>query len=149
MGCCMHGVTRRQLLAGASALPLLPGVNGAAPKPGERVTLRVQPVLVYQLPQRRTQTSWRNWGGLQTAQDVIEEKERIGREVRAITQQAVYPVEMLPLREVTDVAPGKAAAAGDYDVLLSYAAGGGANVLESVSRPDSHEITRSPRPVQG
>ena len=140
MSCCMHGVTRRQMLAGASTLPLLSGVSGAAPKPGERVTLRVQPVLVYQLPQRRTQTSWRNWGGLQTAQDVIEEKERIGREVRAITEQAGYPVEMLPLREVTDVASGKAAAAGDYDVLLSYAAGGGANVLESVSRPDRHEI---------
>jgi hypothetical protein len=140
MGCCMHGVTRRQMLAGAAAVPLLPGADGVTKGPGERLTLRVQPVLVYQLPQRRPQTSWRSWGGLQTAQDVIEEKERIGRELRLIAGQTAYPVELLPLREVTDVASGKAAAAGDYDVLLSYAAGGGVNVLESVSRPDRHEI---------
>jgi hypothetical protein len=136
----MHGVTRRQMLAGAAALPLVQGAGGTAMKPGERLTLRVQPVLVYQLPKRRPQTSWRNWGGLQTSQDVAEEKERIGRELKTIAGQTAYPVEFLPLREVTDVASGKAAATGEYDVLLSYASGGGANVLESVSRPDRREI---------
>ena len=139
MGCCMHGVTRRQIMAGAAAVPLVSGL-GAAAKPGERLTLRVQPVLVYQLPKRRAQTSWRSWGGLQTEKDVSEERERIGRELKTIAAKTGYPVEMLPLREVTDVASGKAAAAGDYDVLLSYAAGGGVNVLESVSRPDRREI---------
>ena len=140
MGCCMHGVTRRQIMAGAAAVPLVSGLGAAAAKPGERLTLRVQPVLVYQLPKRRAQTSWRSWGGLQTEKDVSDERERIGRELKTVAAKTGYPVELLPLREVTDVASGKAAAAGNYDVLLNYAAGGGVNVLESVSRPDRSEI---------
>ena len=91
MGCCMHGVTRRQIMAGAAAVPLVSGLGAAAAKPGERLTLRVQPVLVYQLPKRRAQTSWRSWGGLQTEKDVSEERERIGRELKTIAAKTGYP----------------------------------------------------------
>ena len=141
MPCCMHGFTRRQLLARTSALPLLGAERAvAAPAPGERRTLRVQPVLIYQLFKRRPQTSWRPWGGLFTGTEVAEEKDRIGRELASISSSAGYPLEFLPLREVRTVEEGQAVAAGDYDALLMYPAAGGVKLLESVARQDRPTI---------
>jgi hypothetical protein len=133
------------LIQGASLAPLAPlGALGApaegAAKPGERPKLRVQPVLVYQLFTKRPQTSWRPWGGLFTAKEVAEEKERIGRELAKVAATAGYPVEFLPLREVTKAAEGKDVSGGDYDALLLYGASGGVQLLESVSRQDRPTI---------
>ena len=112
MPCCMHGFTRRQLLARSAALPLLGAESAAAAgAPGDRRTLKVQPVLIYQLAKRRPQTSWRPWGGLFTETEVAEEKNRIGRELATIQKSVAYPVEFLPLREVRSVEEGQAAAA--------------------------------------
>ncbi len=137
MPCCMHGFTRRQLLARSAALPLLGAESAAAAgAPGERRTLRVQPVLIYQIFKRRPQTSWRPWGGLFTEAEVAEERNRIGGELGSIGKTAGYPVEFLPLREVRSVEEGQAVAAGDYDALLMYPAAGGVKLLESVARLD-------------
>jgi len=141
MPCCMHGYTRRQMLAGMSAVPFLQAA-ATAPilKPGERRTLRVQPVLVYSLFKRRPQTSWRPWGGLFTEKEVAEERARIQGELAAVAKSAGYPVDFLPLREITSVDQGKQVAAGEYDTLLMYAACGSVQLLESVSRADRSTI---------
>jgi hypothetical protein len=133
----MHGFTRRQALVGGAGLPLL--AQAAAPGAaavGERRTLKVQPVLIYQIFKRRPQTSWRPWGGLFTDKEVAEEKNRIGKELASLAQTAGYPLEALPLREVRTVEEGKAVAEGEYDTLLMYPASGGYKLLESVARAD-------------
>ncbi len=125
------------MLSGMSAVPFISSASSvAAPVPGERKTLRVQPVLVYQLFKRRPQTSWRPWGGLFGEAEVAEEKVRIQGELASIAKSAAYPVEFLPLREATTAEQGQDIAAGDYDALLLYPASGSAKILESVSRPD-------------
>ena len=137
MPCCMHGVTRRQMLAGMSAMPLVSAADSASPlSPGERRTLRVQPVLIYQIFHRRPQTSWRPWGGLFTETEVAAERQRIQEELAAIAGAARYPIEFLPLRDLTTVEQGQQIAAGEYDALLMYPASGSVKLLESVSRPD-------------
>jgi hypothetical protein len=139
MSCCK--MTRRELLISTGALPLAAAAqSGSTLKPGERRVLRVQPVLIYQLFQRRAQTSWRPWGGLFGEKEVAEEKLRINGELASIAASAGYPVEFLPLREVTSADAGKAVANGEYDVLLLYPASGSVRLLESVVRPDAWTV---------
>jgi len=141
MPCCMSSMSRRTLLKSGAALPLAPASSGGHPlEPGARRTLRVQPVLIYQIFQPRPQTSWRPWGGLFTEKEVAEERARIGRELETIARAANYPVEFLPLRDIRSVDEGKAVASGTYDALLMYAASGGVQLLESVSRPDTPAV---------
>ena len=137
MPCCMSSMSRRALLKTGAALPALDVPSGGHPlEPGARRTLRVQPVLIYQIFKPRPQTSWRPWGGLFTEKEVAEERARIGRELETVSRQAAYPVEFLPLREVRSVEEGKAVAEGAYDVLLMYPASGGVRLLESAARPE-------------
>jgi hypothetical protein len=141
MSCCNHGFSRRELFSGAAALPFLPtGVSAAAPASLERKALRVQPVLIYQLAQRRPQTSWRPWGGVFTEAEVSDEKARIEGELKQIAATAAYPMNFLPLREVTTVEHAKDVAGGDYDTLLMYPASGSVKLLETVSRADRSTV---------
>src|SRR5512146_1095195 len=55
----LSGLSWTALIAGAS-----PEINPVSRKP-----LIVRPVLTYEVPERRNQTSWRNWGGIQTEKD--------------------------------------------------------------------------------
>lgn len=136
MPCCGHAFTRRSMLAGLSALPIVQAAPaGTAPAPGAPLKLRVQPVLIYQIFQPRPQTSWRPWGGLFTAVEVDGEKARIARELEVVAREAGTPVEFLPLREVTSTAQGAEVAALEYDVLLLYPASGNVKLLESVAQP--------------
>ena len=136
--CCGGpGLSRRALLASVSALPAAkaaPWSQGEAPPPSSRKpALRVQPVLVYQIYKRREQTSWRPWGGLFTEAEVADEKRRIAAELGALAKTCGVPLEFLPLRTVTSDAEAKAAAAGEFDVQLLYAATGPGKWLESAS----------------
>ena len=47
-----------------------------------RKALCLQPVLVYDTPQRREATSWRNWGAIQTEAQAEDEVKRIAGEFR-------------------------------------------------------------------
>ena len=47
-------------------------------------TLKVQPVLAYQIYERKFQTTWREWGGIHTEQDTTKEIERMSKEVISI-----------------------------------------------------------------
>ncbi len=140
------GVDRRSFMAGVGAL----GATGLAlsafsatgtwKEPShvvpERMAIKVQPVLAYHIPQRRDQTSWRPWGGLQTEQDIAEEKQRIGRELKSVAEKADFPIEILPLADAQNAEQAANIAKGDHDVLLMYAASNGTDVLEALTDPN-------------
>ncbi len=127
------------LAAGALSSPaaqLAPGSGTTSRRgPLPRTPIRVQPVLSYEIPQRRQATSWRNWGGIQTEQDASAEKERIGSELGRLSTQGAFPMDMRPIVLVRNVQQAAEVAGRDHDVLLLYAAGGGVNVLEALTSP--------------
>ncbi len=100
-----------------------------------RNPLRVKPVLVYSIPERQPQTSWRNWGGIQTQMDAEAEAARIGRELDALRRLADFPVSFLPLAMVKTQAD--VAAIGDLassDAVLVYAAGGWTDSFDALAK---------------
>jgi len=138
--CSTCAVSRRGFLSAGMAASALPAASASlfrdpARQQPIRLALKVQSVLVYDLPKRRQATSWRSWGGVQTEQDLAAEKERIGRELATMKASADFPVEILPL--ATAITPDEAGvlANGDSDVIISYAAGGGLKVLETLAAP--------------
>lgn len=144
---CMHsGLSRRGFLAAgaASALALTPLRSFAMPAAERqapiKLPLKVQPVLTYEIPTKREATSYRSWGGIQTEQDVAQEKERIGRELTSLQSQIGVPVEIAPLQ--TARTPDEAAriAAGSQDTVLLYAAGAGVKTLENLMAPNQRNL---------
>jgi len=105
-----------------------------------RTPLRIQPVLTYETPQRRDATSWRNWGGIQTEQDALAEKDRIGQKLSKMSGQADFPAEIRPVAAVRNLEQATTVAAGDHDVLLLYAAGGGLSLLEKLTVPGKWNV---------
>jgi len=94
--------------------------------------LIVQPVLIYQIYQKRPQTSWRPWGGLHTMQDVAGEEKRISRELENLSANPDFPLQILPLKKINSAAEaGKLREANNYDVPVVYAASGDTQILES------------------
>ncbi len=156
------GWSRREFLYGIGALTAcglaaggvraeVSGQADAVPRgPLVRPKLRIQPVLTYEIPERRVATSWRNWGGIQTEADVAREKENIGQELARISGQADFPMEMRPLAGIRTAQQAGELAKGDHDVLLLYAAGGGVNVLEALTAPSKWNLMflrHNPGPV--
>ncbi len=141
------GFTRRHFLAGVGAATVgtlvLPsfaaGAAGAATRanrPGpRRLPLKVQPVLVYETPQRREATSWRNWGSVHSDQSAAEEQTRINAELATVSKTADFPLEVRPVVAVKTSTQVGQVLEGDHDVLLMYAAGGGLNLLEQLTDP--------------
>ena len=130
------GVNRRDFLGTAGLLGgvVLSGLSWsalAAAEPAEsavppRKPLVVKPVLSYDLPTRRPQTSWRSWGGIQTQQDLDAEIARITAELNKLQAQADFPVKFLPVsagRTAQDLTGAKEEIAA-ADVTICYAAGG-------------------------
>jgi len=97
--------------------------------PGRPV--RIQPVLMYSLPKRREKTSWKSWGGIQTAEAVEQEAGRITGELRALAARADFPVEALPVRKVASVEEAARAAEAAADVAVIYPATGPGNMLRA------------------
>lgn len=95
--------------------------------------LRVQPVLVYSLPQRQELTSWRSYGGLQKPADVDQEVARIDDELRRLTRQQAPALEFAPLLRISSDAELAAARARDTDAYLVYAASGAQSWLETLA----------------
>lgn len=126
-------VTRRGFLntaGAAAALPAAPSRQGL-PK---GAPLRVKPILVWSLAQRRELTSWRPYGGLVTRQDVDAEMARIAGEMKALASNAEFPLEPLPVGSVSS-AEEAAAAARDAgcDAFLLYAAAGPVQWYETLT----------------
>jgi len=150
--CCPCGehdssgeITRRTFLQGAggatligaaltgltwSAVAIAEAKNETAPK---RRALVVKPVLVYDVPKRHPQTSWRSWGGIQTEADADNEVTRIGLELSELSKNADFPVQFLPICRVQNAAG--LAAVNDLDkadAYLVYAAGGGMDTFDAL-----------------
>jgi hypothetical protein len=123
-------------MAGLTWAPGAVAAMGDLPTPPPRRALKVKPVLVYSLPQRRPQTSWRSWGGLETEADLKAELARIGAELDALVAKADFPMAFLPTSAVHDAK----ALAGlpdvkDADAVLVYAAGGQIDGIEATGKP--------------
>jgi len=123
------------------AMDEIPDWNPQRPflQTGEAIT--VQPVLMYHLPQRRKQRSWRPWGGLQNEQDVQNEVERIHKELAYIKKSATFPVNIAPV--VTATTPEQAKninSQSESDVLLIYAASGGTSTFENLVSEERDNI---------
>ena len=138
-------MTRRQFVRLATAgcaggmLPFTPFLSGATPveewdprKPflvqGSR--LRVQPVLMYNLPTPKEATSWKSWGGVQTETAVAEEVSRITGELQALAARADFGLEFLPVARVDSVEAARKIAGG-HDVTLVYACTGSGAMLRA------------------
>ena len=95
----------------------------------------VRPVLVYEIPTRRPQTSWRSWGGIQTEQDATGELARIEKELNEIKSRADFPLDVakpVGVRNTNDVA--KIEGLDKADVCLVYAAGGPQNAFDALGK---------------
>jgi len=135
-GCCSRGcgalwaadMTRRSFMVGAGALALGGALGSAAdsarglarsnpppPKP-----LRMQPVLVYKIAQRREATSWRTWSGLITEAHADEERNRIRAELQAMAAKSDFPLDVLPLVSVRNPDEARQVAAADHDGVILY-----------------------------
>jgi len=160
-GCCSSasrserggaGLSRREFLAGAGALGasglVLPRLRlsaatlseASASRPVPKVPLSVQPVLTYRIPQRKQATSWRDWGAIQTEADVNAEKERISRELAEMASSSQLPLVILPLKTAENPEQAGAAAQGNHDVLIVYAAGGSEPTLAALTLPNKWNL---------
>ncbi len=107
--------------------------------PPQRRALVVKPIFTYPKPQRSPLTSWRNWGGIETEEDIRAEVARIGGELDQLKTESDFPLEFLPLATVRR--PEELASHSDdikqADVLLFYAAGdGGGDLMANVNYID-------------
>jgi hypothetical protein len=91
--------------------------------------LVVQPVLMYNLLERKEAVTWREWGGLHTTEDVEEEVTRINMELQKLKSHADFSVDLLPLMEVNSDIKAIEANNIDCDVILLYAAGTAGNTV--------------------
>jgi hypothetical protein len=162
LGCCGHevprvsvsrtsdeigGFSRRSFLVGLGTVALsqwaLQGSSARAASSSPLVSpsalrgkaLVVKPVLVYSIPQRRPQTSWRSWGGIQTQPQADEERQRITAELAKMARSAEFPLKILPVSPVRGKADAEAARNEESDVMLVFAAGGGFDAVISPDRP--------------
>ena len=124
LGVALTGLTWSDVSAAESQ-------DQAGPK---RRPLVVKPILVYSIPKRRHQTSWRSWGGIQTQQDAEQELQRIRRELSDMENKADFPVQFLPptgirgsgeLSKISDLSKA--------DVYIVYAAGGGQDTFAKLA----------------
>jgi hypothetical protein len=115
------------------AWPLTAGADVESDACLIRRPLRVKPILVYDIPTRSPQTSWRSWGGVQTRTAVEEESGRIRGELEKLRAAADFPLEFLPLSGVCK-APDLASVTdlAGSDAILLYAAGGWMDVLDTL-----------------
>ncbi|HUX96896.1 MAG TPA: hypothetical protein VMV47_14270 [Bacteroidales bacterium] len=103
----------------------------------KRQPLVVKPIITYDVPTRRNQTSWRSWGGIQTEKDAAVEIERINGELKILKGKADFPIEFLKVSgarnipEVEGITDLQSA-----DIFLVYAAGGGMNMFDTLNRMD-------------
>ena len=120
-------------LSGLSWSDLIAG-QSVKENSNKRQPLIVKPVLTYEIPERRNQTSWRAWGGIQTEKDVAEEIARINDELKALKSGSDFPVDFLPVSGVTSTKDLNAIGdTGSADLFLIYAAGGGMDIFSALN----------------
>jgi hypothetical protein len=127
--------------AGGLAWPLSAAPAAPVEAAWRPVPLRVKPILTYEVPTRRPQTSWRSWGGIATEAEARDEAARIKGELAALAGRAEFPVEFLPISAVRRGADVAALAdVAGADLLLVYAAGGWMDVFEALDKTGKDRI---------
>ena len=140
--CCgsMHsrsevGLSRRQFLQGvgvtAGALAVAgvaswagAGEVAAVEQPFPRgAALRVKPILVYDVPTRKEQDSWRSYGAIQTPAAARDEAARIEKELEQLKAKAEFPIQVQSVEILDSQAKLKQVAVNDTDLCIVYAAG--------------------------
>ncbi len=91
--------------------------------------LRVLPVLMYRVAERREQASWKSWGGVQTEAAALEEAQRIQAELRELAGACGFPVEMLPVASVRSVEDARQLR--ERDATIVYPATGSGETLRA------------------
>ena len=105
-----------------------------APAPPRR-PLVVKPILTHDVPKRRPQTSWRNWGGIETVEQAQAEVQRIEEELAALNQKADFPVKFLPVSIVRGASEVDALAdLAGADAVVLYAAGGPMTTFDALAK---------------
>jgi hypothetical protein len=152
---CCHHMNRREFMgisafaaAGAALVSAEP--TAAAPaiewdpaKPYHRFgrPLRVRPVLMQELYEKRPMTSWRPWGGFHSEADFDNEAQRIKSELAAMQRTSDFPLQVLSLERIEKKEQAASLRdANDYDVMLVYAAVGDGHVLESCYKPEKNNL---------
>ncbi len=102
--------------------------------------LTVQPVLIYALPARKEQASWRSWGGVQTEADVKAELGRISNEAAHLASKAEFGIELRPLAAVDSPEAAATLARQDHDVMLVYACTGSGSLLRACLSGKAHNL---------
>ena len=127
--------------AGALSWPLFAGHAETAGEIWRAAPLKVKPILVHSIPTRGFQTSWRNWGGIETAADARAEVARIEGELGALSKRAEFPLEFLPVAAVRQAADLPAIGdIGAADAFLVYAAGGWMDVFDALDKTGKDRI---------
>jgi hypothetical protein len=107
----------------------------------QRRALVVRPILTYDTPTPRSETSWRSWGGIQTQQHAEEELARIQKELNALNQRADFPMEILKpvgVRNAQELAALNYT--GKADVSIVYAAGAGMNLFDIIAKQSANTL---------
>jgi hypothetical protein len=103
------------------------------PKP--RMPLIVKPILVHDLPVRRDQTSWRNWGGIHSNAEAQEEAGRIRSELAILKSKADYPIDFLDVSVVTNINQmNEHPDMAKCDTILLYGAGYSINGVQNFGK---------------
>ena len=132
-----RSLSRRLFLQGLGAAGMAVGAVGVSvPLAGAAVegavaaqefprgsALRVKPVLVYDIPRRAEQASWRSYGGIQTKAAALEEANKIERELAQLKREAEFPIQMQPVEVLDSQTKLGQLSVGDTDLCLLYAAG--------------------------
>jgi len=119
-----------------SAVPLRAGGKTEEWNPDEPFVvtgkkLKVQPILMHTIQERRESTSWRSWGRTSTTRAAAEEAKRISKELNALSAKADFPLQMLPLIKIASVEEALRVSANDYDVVMVYPATGSGSMLKA------------------
>jgi L-fucose isomerase-like protein len=93
--------------------------------------LRVQPVLMYRVAQRREMASWKSWGGVQSEAAADEEAGRVTSELTELAALADFPMKVLPVLRVRSTDEAASAKAADCDALVLYPATGSSDTLNA------------------
>jgi len=102
--------------------------------------LRIQPVLMYSTSQKREATSWKSWGGIQTERAASEEADRISRELKSLSADADFPLQVLSIAKVKSVEEARQVRSGDHDVMLVYPATGSGRVLQACISGEGDDV---------
>ncbi len=154
--CCSHlnrrefvGLTTAAIAGGllgpsatkASAGITSEGWNSDKPYISTGKKLRIQPILMYQIPERKPATSWKSWGAVQTEQAASEEADRITRELTVLSAEAGFGIEVLPIAKVKTPQDASQVHKNDYDAVIVYPATGSGETLRACFSPKKDKDT--------